>query len=153
MIHIQIQGQLDMREQLVLRWGDIRKWGNNWTLGDHLAWGFDQTIRRDGMIICEWKIEPVGMIGHGGTIRRDGTIIRERTIGGEGMIGRGSRLPQASAIKYKFNQHNDIYFQNLWPIGSPESLTVKSEKSGFWRNWNTGWPKIKSTKYIFHFYN
>ena len=56
------------------------------------------------------------------------------------------------AIKYEFDQHNDIYFQNLWPIGSPEPLTVKSEKSGFWRNKYTGWPKIWSRKYKNHFF-
>ena len=53
-----------------------------------------------------------------------------------------SRPLGALAIKYEFDQHNDTCFQSLWPHGSPEPLTVKSENSGFWRNCYTGCPKI-----------
>ena len=63
-----------------------------------------------------------------------------------------SQLHWALDIKYKFDQHNDTSFQYLWPIGSPEPLTVKSEKSSFWRNWFTGWPKIGSMKYRIFFW-
>ena len=31
-----------------------------------------------------------------------------------------SRPPGAVAIKYEFDQHNDTYFQSLWPQGIPE---------------------------------
>ena len=59
-----------------------------------------------------------------------------------------TRPPAAVAIIYKFDQNNDTYFQYLWPIGRPEPLTVKSENSGFGRNWYTGCPKIGPRKYI-----
>ena len=36
------------------------------------------------------------------------------------------------------------FFQNLWYHGSSNSLTLKSEKSGFWRNCYTGCSKIMS---------
>ena len=57
-----------------------------------------------------------------------------------------SRLLQALAIKYEFNQPNDSSFQYLRPLGSPEPQTVKSEKSGFCWNCYTGCPKIWSKK-------
>ena len=61
------------------------------------------------------------------------------------MIASGwSRPPGADAIIYEFDQHNDTYFQYLGCKGSSEPLTVKSEKSGLWKNYYTGCPKIRS---------
>ena len=55
-----------------------------------------------------------------------------------------TRPPGAVAIIYEFDQHNDTYFQYLGCKGSSEPLTVKSEKSGLWKNYYTGCPKIRS---------
>ena len=52
------------------------------------------------------------------------------------------------AIKNEFVGHNDTYFQSQWPHGSPKPLTVKSENSGFVRNWYTGCPKLWFMKNI-----
>ena len=62
-----------------------------------------------------------------------------------------SQLHWALDIKYKFDQHNDTSFQYLWPIGSPEPLTGKSEKSGFGRNCYTECPKIRYINVINYF--
>ena len=64
------------------------------------------------------------------------------------VVSPNTRPPGAVVIIYEFDQHNDTYFQYLWHIGCLEPLAVKSENSGFGRNWYTGCPKIWSKKYI-----
>ena len=58
--------------------------------------------------------------------------------------------PRALATKFEFYQQ-PAFFQHLWVKGSPETLTVKSNIYGFWRNCYTGCPKIRSVEDINYF--
>ena len=64
------------------------------------------------------------------------------------LSGSRARPPGALAIKCEFDQHKDTFFQNLWTHESQNPLTMKSENSGFWKNYYIGWPKIRSKEDI-----